>query len=400
MKPKIAVVTPAYDSEVAEVSADHARQVVRLLSSHYLIEVFTTVEPGQNNSEAKAVEFIEGIPVNRHPLAKSGDRLLLRKMERIIAEDEHGRKDEERLLEEMGPYAPSLLQALAKREREFDLFLFFSFPQYLSYFGVLRHPEKSVFIPTSSATAPLRWFASKTLFNSPRAIIYDSIVERDLVQQFTGNSAIPHQVIGLGPEETDQLAAERARSQLGIQQNFCILCPGCSSEHAYLWLDSHRSLKEIVPLTVLLWNDHPNFPAVAGVLSMAALKPFEKISLLTLADFLVLIDVREPFSLPLRQAWAAGIPIVVHGDNEMLRFLCKESQGGLWFRNSDELAEVITLLSSDEALRVKLGRNGQSFFQTNYAQSLIESKYRQLLNSLLGLDPNACSREKGGSSEA
>jgi glycosyltransferase involved in cell wall biosynthesis len=74
-----------------------------------------------------------------------------------------------------------------------------------------------------------------------------------------------------------------------------------------------------------------------------------------------------------------GRPVLVNGDCEVLRGQVLRASGGLYYRRYEEFAAALDLLVSQPALADRLGRQGQEYFQANYAWERVMEKYERLL---------------------
>ena len=72
-------------------------------------------------------------------------------------------------------------------------------------------------------------------------------------------------------------------------------------------------------------------------------------------------------------------PVLVNGDCEVLRGQVLRADGGLYYRRYEEFAAAMDLLLQEPALAERLGRQGQAYFEANYAWPRILEKYERLL---------------------
>jgi len=82
------------------------------------------------------------------------------------------------------------------------------------------------------------------------------------------------------------------------------------------------------------------------------------------------------------EAWALGRPVLANGRCDVLRGQCIRSNAGLYYDTYEEFVEALYSLESNGPLNARLGRNGREFFSRNYAWSVIEGKYLDMLERL------------------
>ncbi len=90
-------------------------------------------------------------------------------------------------------------------------------------------------------------------------------------------------------------------------------------------------------------------------------------------------SVNESLGIVLLEAWLAGTPALVHANGEVLRHQCRESGGGLWFKDYPEFEAQLTRLADDKALNSALAASGRDFVIREYAPEAVQHK---LLNAL------------------
>ena len=93
-------------------------------------------------------------------------------------------------------------------------------------------------------------------------------------------------------------------------------------------------------------------------------------------------SVNESFGIVLLEAWLAGTPGLVHAGSAVLRWQCRQANGGLWFRHYPDFEEGLLRLLDDPALRRALGAAGRRYVQTAYAWPAVEKRLFDALDSL------------------
>ena len=98
--------------------------------------------------------------------------------------------------------------------RDVDLFVFYSYRYYQTFFGLPRWPRAPCSSPPPRRIPPSSCRSSAPLFRAPRGILYLTPEERSLVQGVSGNSGVPSVVVGSGinvaPAGRRSIRAERA----------------------------------------------------------------------------------------------------------------------------------------------------------------------------------------------
>ena len=138
------------------------------------------------------------------------------RLQNRILENEHREQDEIAWLDEEGPTSPKLIHFIRKNLAAYDYFIFFSYRYYHSYWGIRAVPEKSILVPTAEHDPVIHLKIFKDLFRMPRAFIYNSEEEREMIQTLSGNQDVPGIVVGVGTEVPAETSAERFRQRHGL----------------------------------------------------------------------------------------------------------------------------------------------------------------------------------------
>jgi hypothetical protein len=138
---RLAFVVQRYGLEVAGGSELHCRWHAERLARTHSVEIFTTQaldyvewEHGYPPGTAQ----VNGIPVHRFPVKERRVPLAFDAISRRVFSGPHTRDDEEAWVLANGPVSPALVEAVAAARDRFDLFIFYSFRYYPTFFGLPR----------------------------------------------------------------------------------------------------------------------------------------------------------------------------------------------------------------------------------------------------------------------
>ncbi|MCP4154649.1 MAG: glycosyltransferase family 4 protein [bacterium] len=386
---KIGIIVQRYGLEINGGAEYHARLIAEKIALHFQVEVFTstahdyiTWKHHYNEGEEK----INGIPVHRFKVAHPRDPATFGKIQDIIFQEEHQLEDELKWLEEEGPFMPALLDALVKREKEFDYYIFFSYRYYHSYYGVTRFKKKSLLVPTAEHDEVVYLRLFKGLFHLPGGIIYNSHEEKEIINKVSGNEEVLGDIVGVGSEIPSGFSPQSFRDAYKLEEKYFIYIGRLDENKGvpqllkfYLRLLEEEELDLTL---VLMGKSVIEIPEHPRIKYLGFLKDEDKFDALKGAEFLTIPSQYESLSMVALEAWAVGKPVVANGRTEVLQGQCKRSNAGLWYTNYDEFKEIILLLAGNEELKQTMGKNGISFFQQNYAWKVIVDKYLGIINKL------------------
>jgi len=388
-KKKLGIIVQRYGLDINGGAEYHARLIAEKMSGHFDVEVFTSSAHDYITWEhyyRESFEIINGIPVHRFKVEKTRDPKRFGEIQLKIFETEHTLEDELTWMDEQGPYYPQLLETLEKRDAEFDYFIFFSYRYYHSYFGVKRFRRKAILVPTAEHDPVLYLRVFKSFFHWPGAIVYNSVEEKEIINNVSGNHNVPGDIVGVGSEIPTAFFPETFRNKYDLHGQYFIYIGR---------LDQNKGVPELlnfymrllseekIDLTLVLMGksviDIPQHPQIKY---LGFMQDEEKFNALTGAEFLVIPSQFESLSMVTLEAWAVGKPVVANGRTEVLQGQCKRSNAGLWYSCYEEFKEVILLLHHNNSLKEKMGRNGEIFFEQNYTWNVIENKYLEIIRQL------------------
>jgi glycosyltransferase involved in cell wall biosynthesis len=386
---KIAFVVQRYGLEINGGAELHCRWVAEHLRKHAEVEVLTTKSADYltwRNQFPQDVEEISGIIVRRFPVIRPRNPERFGRLQDRLLRSEHGMADELRWLDEEGPRSPDLVRHIEARQDEFDYFIFFSYRYYHSYWGIKAVSQKSVLVPTAERDSVIGLGIFRELFRAPRAIIYNSVEERKMINEVSQNQHVPGDVVGVGTEVPARFSGEAFRRKFGVSGPYILYLgridenKGCHQLFEYFTRYKRQSSAEI--RLVLAGTTVMQVPSHPDILYLGFMGEEDKFDALDGADLLVMPSFYESLSMVVLEAWALGKPVLANALCDVLKGQCLRSNGGLFYESYPEFREALSLLLGSPRLRGVLGENGRRYFRTHYDWEVIEQKYLAILDRL------------------
>jgi glycosyltransferase involved in cell wall biosynthesis len=385
---RLLFVVQRYGLDMAGGAEYHCRIVAEHLARHAEVEVLTTCASDYvtwENQYPAGLEVLNGIPVRRFPVARPRDLWRFAEWSRRV-EGPHTDADEERWLEEEGPLAPALVEEVARRRAAHDHLIFFSYRYYTTYHGLRAAPERAVLVPTAEndGVHRLRLFAG--LFRLPRAIVWNSVEEREMIREIAPVDKIPGDVVGVGSVLPAHLDPQGFRERRGIDGPFLLYVgridrnKGC--DELFRFFLRYRSETRSPLKLLLIGRAVLPVPADPAILHLGFVSDRDKWDAVAACDALLMPSRYESLSMVTLEAWWALRPVLANGRCDVLRGQCRRSNGGLYYTHYDEFRESLALLEGDPALRRALGENGRRYFEAHYTWDIVERKYLELLGRL------------------
>lgn len=386
---KIAIVVQRYGADINGGAELHARYIAEHLAKHATVEVFTTCARDYitwKNELPTGEQKVNGITVRRFPVSSPRNPDDFGRKSAVVFEKTHSIADELAWLDSEGPLSKAMMRHIGRVHAEFDYFVFFSARYYHAWHGVRAVANKAVLVPTAEREPSVGLSIFGGMFRSARAIMYNSLEERAMIQAITNNRQVPSVVVGVGSDIPDRVQPWRAKRKFHLKRPYALYVgridenKGCAQLFDYFirystmypdGLDLVLAGSAVLPVP-----KHPRIKHLGFV------SDEDKFDALGGADFLVMPSPFESLSMVALEAWALGRPVLANGHCDVLRGQAIRSNAGLYYESFEEFAETMYTLEAAGPLNQVLGRNGREFFRRHYAWSVIERKYLEMFERL------------------
>jgi glycosyltransferase involved in cell wall biosynthesis len=382
---RLAFVIQRYGLEVNGGAELHCRWLAERLARRHHVEVFATRALDYlewRNHYAPGTATVNGIPVHRFAVKRTRDARAFATLSNLCFHEAHTREEEEAWVRENGPFAPALVRAVVRARERFDRILFYCFRYYHTYHGLPAVRERALLVPTAEEDPAVRLGIMKPFFSMPRGIVYLTPEEQALVEDASGNQAVPSAVIGSGIDLPEVDPALDFRAKHALSRPFVLYVgridknKGCVTLFAYFRkfreetgadVDLVLAGRAVVPI--------PDDPHVRHV---GFVSEEEKVAALRQCALVIMPSPFESLSVVTLEAWKLGQPVLANARCRVLVGQCLRSNGGLFYHGYAEFAEGLRLLLADAGLRARLGRQGQAYVEHEYAWETIERKMEGL----------------------
>jgi glycosyltransferase involved in cell wall biosynthesis len=386
---KIAVVVQRYGTEINGGAEQHARYIAERLSRHATVEVLTTCAKDYltwKNEWPAGTETIGGITVRRFPVTRPRDTGDFGRRSAVVFNQRHSLNDELAWLDSEGPRSSALITHIKRVREDFDFFLFFSARYYHAWHGARAVPDKAVLVPTAERDPAIGLAMFGPLFRGVRAIMYNSLEERALIQQISGNQSVPGVVVGVGSAIPERTQPWRFRKKFNLKRPFAIYIGRIDDNKGCPTLFDHfqrysREFPRGLDLA-LIGNAVIPVPSHPRIRHLGFLSDEDKFDALAAADLLIMPSPFESLSMVALEAWALGKPVLANGQCDVLRGQVIRSNGGLYYDTYEEFAEALFCLEASGPIGAVLGRQGREFFRRHYGWQVIERKYLDVFDRL------------------
>ncbi len=384
---KIAFVIHRYAESIVGGSEFHCRRMAEEMASRHEVEVLTTTAEDYvtwKDGFAPGLETINGVKVRRFRIKARRNLVRFKEISDFcFYEKAHTADDEREWVRANGPETPELLQFIRDHKADYDVFIFYSFRYYPSYFGLLEVAEKSILVPTAEEDAAVHLSIFADYFNRPAGALFLTPEEQDLVGKVAHGVLPPSDIIGFAVDIPPRLDAAAFRIRHGLNNPYLIYVgridrnKGCDGLFRY-FLEYDRRKTHDVDL-VLAGTRALDIPNHTRVKYLGFLSDTEKFEALQSSELLVMPSPYESLSIVVLEAWAVGKATLVNGLCKVLRGQSRRSNGGLFFSNFSEFCEGLDFLLENPEIREALGRSGRDWLTTNFSWTRLLDKIDDLV---------------------
>lgn len=386
---RIAVVSPRFSEtgtvggaetllkRLAELAAADGRRVTILTTcatDHFTWE--NALPPGTRT--------VGGLEVRFFPVDADRDVGAFLRVQKTIGQRGPLTIEDERLWIRNSVNSRALLDHL--RNTPYDRILAGPYLFGLSFFAAQVHPGKTILVPCLHDEPFAYLEIMKELFGAVAGCAFNTEPERDLARRLFELPPGKCAVVGMDIEPFDADPAAFARAR-GLDRPYVIYCGRreggkgtpllCEYMHAF----RERTGEDVR----LVFTGSGPIEAPAGlqpaILDVGFVSDREKREAMAGALAFVHPSVNESLGIVLIEAWLARTPALVHAQGEVLRWQCRRSNAGLWFRHYPDFEQELLLLLRQPELRRRMGAAGREYVLREYSRAAIQTRLFNVLDA-------------------
>lgn len=386
-KKKIALVNQRYGLEVNGGSEYYTRLIAEKLSMDYDVEVLTTralhYDTWENYYE-EGLQETGGIKVRRFTVDRKRSVILFRIVNYMI------RLFKLRFLEQtwvdfQGPLTRDLISYINQNKNNYDVFIFVTYLYYHSIRGIPEVAEKSIFIPTAHDEPYIYFGIFKKIFHLPKAFIFLTEEERQLVHKTFHNETIMNEVIGIGIDLPEQIDSNEFRIKYNKTEPYVVYVgriakgKGCkilfNNFIKYKNENPNSNLK-----LVLMGQAMIDIPKQEDIISLGFVSEEDKYNGIAGARALILPSKYESLSISVLEAMSLGVPVIVNADCAVLKGHCDKSHGGLYYNCYDEFSDCMGQVLQNNESYSAMKSNARQYVKDNYTWDINMKKFQKILD--------------------
>jgi glycosyltransferase involved in cell wall biosynthesis len=399
---KIAFIVQRYGLEVNGGAEYHCRILAEKLSALYEVEILTSCAKNYftwANEYPEGITTVNGVKVRRfsalqqrnkrkvHRLVrKLQSRSFSQKLSRLFGLQD--RTDFEQTSYEwskqQGPFTPGLVSYLETNHQEYDALIFFTYLYFPTLYGLKSAPGRSILIPTAHDEESIYLPAFSTFFKLPKAILYNTLAEKRLVNRLFNNQEVYSDIVGAGIEKIVPERKFKATEILKSAQPYVIyigrIDPDKGGEILFKYFLKYKDVTGSPVILVLVGTPFMDIPKHQDVISMGFVDDKIKHVLLHEAKALIMPSFYESLSLVTLEGMSAGVPVIANRDCEVLRDHIENSQGGFTFNDFESFKSAVDqVLNEKHDLKI-FKQNAKQYVNDNYSWEAVIRKMNRAID--------------------
>lgn len=386
---KIAIINQRYGLEVNGGSELYSRQIAERLAAKYDVEVLTScaVEYVQwANYYKEGVETINGVTVRRFPtLHERVPRIFSALDSEMLRHPDADKEMSDQWIEQMGPYCPDLVDYVDQHQDEYEAIIIVTYLYYPAVKSIVRVKNKAIFIPTAHQEPFIHFKMYEEVFHAPKAYVFLTDEEKELVHSVFHNESTPYEVMGVGVKVPDVIDAERFKKKYNL--NHYMIYVGridegkdCPRMFRYFMEYKKRNKNDLK--LVLMGKAVCNVPKHKDIISLGFVSEEDKFDGIKGSRCLILPSKFESLSISVLEAMTLSTPVIVNGICDVLKGHCTKSNGGLYYKNYFEFEGCINYMLENEDKYQIMKKNARKYVDDYFQWDDIMNKFDRIIEKV------------------
>lgn len=386
MREKIAIVNQRYGLEVNGGSELYTRQIAEKLAYKYDVEVLTSCSIDYvkwKNEYKEGLDIINGVKVRRFKTQHGRNPKTFALINSEMLYNYKVTKDQyDRWIEEMGPYCPDLVEYLVEHQNEYDVIFVITYLYYPAVKCLLQIKNKIIFIPTAHQEPYIYFKIYEEVFKSPKAYIFLTDEEKNLVFDVFNIKDKYYEVMGVGVDIPAKVNEDAFKNKYFLNEYIVYVgrideAKGCKKMFQYFIEYKRRNLNKLK--LVLMGKNVIEIPKHEDIINLGFASDEDKFNGIKGSISLVLPSPYESLSISVLEAMSLSKPVLVNGNCDVLKGHCIKSNAGLYYKNYLEFEGCLNyILTHDNEYKV-MCNNAKDYVDKYYNWEVIMPKFDNII---------------------
>ena len=383
---KICFIVQRYGLEVNGGAELHCRQLAEHMLTYYdHIDVLTSKAIDYmtwKDEYKKEEEIINGVHVKRFSVTHKRNADEFNSINQLVYDGCLPQEREEEWVDKQGPALPDLCKYLREHKEEYKAFIFFTYLYYPTVMGIKEVADKAIVIPTAHDEPFLKMQIFKNVFNLPKAFLYNTEEERQLVNRKFHNENIPSKLGGVGVELPVDINADRFKHKYRLDKFIVYvgrIDEGKNCNQLFDYFQEYKKRNDQDIKLVLMGKPVIPIPKNKDIISLGFVDDQDKFDGIAAAEVLVLPSRFESLSMGVLEAMSVDTLVLVNGECEVLKGHCTKSNGALYYKNYFEFEGTLNYLLTHPVETNAMKQNAKAYVHDNYRWDVITKRLEELI---------------------
>lgn len=386
MSGKIAIINQRYGLEVNGGSELYSRQIAERLAAKYEVEVLTSCAleyERWSNHYREGVEIINNVIVRRFRTGHERKQAIFSALNREMHLNENATKEQsEHWIDEMGPYCPSLIDYIKQNKEKYRVFIVVTYLYWPAVRSIPEVADKAIFIPTAHKEPYIDFKMYKRIFELPKAYVFLTDEERELVMSKFAIADKPYDVMGVGVDVPEKVDCNAFKKKYGVD-NYLIYVGridlGKESPRMFDYFMEYKKRNNNSLKLVLMGKAVIDIPQHPDIINLGFVSEEDKFNGIKGAKVLILPSKFESLSISVLEAMKLSVPVIVNGRCDVLKGHCTKSNGGLFYNNFFEFEGALNYLLTHREEYQKMQENAARYVNTYFDWKVIMEKFDRMI---------------------
>lgn len=386
---KIAIINQRYGLEVNGGSELYSRQIAERLTAKYEVEVLTSCAieyVNWANHYNEGVEKINGVTVRRFKTHHERVQRIFSALDsEMLRNPEADKELSDEWIEQMGPYCPDLVDYVDEHQDDYDAIIIVTYLYYPAVKSMQRVKDKVIFIPTAHQESFIHFKMYREMFNAPKAYVFLTDEEKELVHSIFHNEDIPYEVMGVGVDVPEKPDAKAFKEKYNLDNYFIYvgrIDEGKDCPRMFNYFMEYKKRNKNNCKLVLMGKPVCAIPQHKDIISLGFVSDEDKFNGIMGSKALILPSKFESLSISVLEAMTLSKPVIVNGICDVLRGHCTKSNGGLFYKNYFEFEGCLNYMLTHDAEYEIMCKNARKYVDDYFQWDDIMRKFDKVIDGI------------------
>lgn len=391
-KRKICFIVQRYGMEVNGGAELECRQYAEKLLKYFDVTVLTTKAIDYiswKNEYKNDIEDINGVTVHRFNVLKERNMDSFNAINYTYVSGVLPQNKEKDWLIEQGPYTPDLIQYIEDHKDDYDAFIFQTYLYYTTVMGIMKVGKKAILISLAHDEPYLKFRFFKHVFKEPRAFIFQTDEERELVRSRFYNYDIPYTLSGVGVDLPKDINAERFKKKYKLDHYIIYVgriddSKNCPELFEFFKKYKERNKNDLK--LVLMGKPVIDIPDDPNIVSLGFVSDQDKFDGILGSELLVLPSKFESLSMVVLEAFSLGKTVLVNDACEVLKGHCQKSKAGFTYHDYEQFENCINEMYDNPKKAAELKGLAKTYIKNYYQWDVIILKMKNIIDYVIEMN--------------